>query len=312
MKKQRIPSLIFAGALLTAVSGFSSSSLANDSNVHKGRAAVYKQLDATSLEHVTSSQALATELRYDNAAPTRIWKLLEHGEKVECLNCIPRVSRLLFDANAKTREISAWWLRRRIFGVFGPGEVYSKIIGTLGNPKETEIRRSHAANALGEFLNPAGIAPVAKAAIEDPSARVRSAAVNALWRLNSEGPDQTLGKAFGDEDEGVRLAALKAAVSVNVFSSGDKLVELFSDSSPLVRRRAAEAAGTIRLGDAVVGLLRLADEAKESDADVRNAAVWALGQIADPETKDAVRAALNDSNPLVRSTARIASRRVSL
>ena len=121
MKKQRITSLIVAGALVTAVSGFSRSSLANDSNVYKGRAAVYRSLDAESLEHVTSSQALADELRFDNAAPTRIWKLLEHGEKVECLDCIPRVSRLLFDSNAKTREISAWWLRRRIFGVFEIG-----------------------------------------------------------------------------------------------------------------------------------------------------------------------------------------------
>ena len=52
-----------------------------------------------------------------------IWQALEHGEKVECLDCIPAVEKLLYDGNAKNREIAAWWLRRRIFGVFGPGEV---------------------------------------------------------------------------------------------------------------------------------------------------------------------------------------------
>ncbi len=32
---------------------------------------------------------------------------------------------------AQTREIAAWWLRRRIFGVFGPGQVYQQTINTL-------------------------------------------------------------------------------------------------------------------------------------------------------------------------------------
>lgn len=310
MKKQRKSSLIFVGALVAAVSGFANPSLANGPNVHKGRAHVYKGLDSKSLEHVTSADALLDELKFDNVPPTRIWKLLEHGEKVECLNCIPRVSRLLFDSNAKTREISAWWLRRRVFGVFGPGEVYSRVLTTLSNPHESELRRSHAANALGEFLKPSGIAPVAKAALEDPSPRVRKAAVNALLRLNSEGPGHALGRALSDKDEGVRLAALKAAVSVNVFSGTEQLVTLFSDRSGAVRRRAAEAAGSMRLVDSVAGLLRLANEKHESDADVRNAAVWALGQIADPETKDALRSALDDSNSLVRGTAQIALRRL--
>jgi hypothetical protein len=31
-------------------------------------------------------------LAADIVPPTRIWKVLEHGEKVECLACIPVVS----------------------------------------------------------------------------------------------------------------------------------------------------------------------------------------------------------------------------
>jgi len=70
---------------------------------------------------------------------------------VECLNCIGAVAPLLFDADAKNREISAWWLRRRMLGVFGPGEVYEQTLTTLSSdPSAT--RRSYAASAIGEFL----------------------------------------------------------------------------------------------------------------------------------------------------------------
>ncbi len=54
--------------------------------------------------------------------------------------------------NPKTREISAWWLRRRIFGVFGKGEAYEQIINTIGDQSVSPLKRAYAANALGEFL----------------------------------------------------------------------------------------------------------------------------------------------------------------
>ncbi|MFZ5889938.1 MAG: HEAT repeat domain-containing protein [Myxococcota bacterium] len=287
-----------------------SASATNGPNTLGGRAKVYESLDPSSLEHVTSASALSKELRFQNVAPTRLWKLLEHGEKVECLECIPRVARLLYDSNEKTREISAWWLRRRIFGVFGKGEVYSQVLAVLANPRETPLRRSHAANAIGEFLNPAGVDAVSKAAVSDSAARVRLASVKALERLNSEGSDGALGKALADNDEDVRLAAIHAAISVNVFSSPELVMHRFGDSSPLVRRRAAEAVGAMRLADAVVGLVALASEAKEHSPEVRAAAVWALGQIGDSAAKPAVQAALSDSNTLVKNAATISLRRL--
>jgi HEAT repeat protein len=281
-----------------------------DPNSLNGRAKVYESLDQSSLEHVTSASALSTQLRFQNVAPTRIWKLLEHGEKIECLDCIPRVARMLYDANDKTREISAWWLRRRIFGVFGKGEVYSQVLSVLQNPNETAVRRSQAANAIGEFLNPAGVPAVSQAALSDASPRVRLASVKALERLNNEGTAQALGKALSDSDEEVRLAALHAAISVSVFSSTALLMERFGDGSALVRRSAAEAVGAMRLADAVVGLVALSAETREPSADVRAAAVWALGQIRDPAAKPAVLAALSDSSTQVKNAATIAARRL--
>lgn len=297
-------------ALLVGLGVAASASAADDANTHGGRARVYQDLDGKSLEKVTSATALLAEIQHPNVAPTRLWKLLEHGEKVECLNCIPYVEKLLYSSHPKNREISAWWLRRRVFGVFGPGQAYSRVVDTLNDANQPEERRVYAANALGEFLSPSGVRHVAASAMKDASPRVREASVAALQRLNTEGPGGEVGQALSDDDEGVRLAALKAAISVNVFTSVDRVAEKLGDASPLVRRRAAEALGSMRVSDSVVGLIALASERTEADENVRVAAIWALGRIADPAGRDAVEAALDDSSELVRSSARIARRRL--
>jgi hypothetical protein len=290
-------------AALTATAG----SQAAEPNVHAGRARTYEALDSKSLEDTSPSDAIKS-IRFPNIAPTAIWKLLEHGEKVECLSCVPIVAKRLYDDHPKTREISAWWLRRRIFGVFGKGEIYSQVIDTLNNPAASEKVRAYAANAVGEFLSPAGVRHVARAAVQDPSPRVREAAVSALLRLNHEGPELELGKALADSDENVRLAAMKAAISINVFSSVSEVVKRIDDPSARVRRRAAEALGSMRAVDAVVGLAALANG--DSSAEVRQAAIWALGQIGAPAGRPAVEAALSDVSSSVRDAARIALRRL--
>ncbi|HLV64523.1 MAG TPA: HEAT repeat domain-containing protein [Polyangiaceae bacterium] len=274
-----------------------------------GRAKVYEHLAPNSLERISTPKALLAELKHPNVPPTRLWQLLEHGEKVECLACIPHVSRLLYSGHAKNREIAAWWLRRRIFGVFGPGEVYSQVVSTLTDASQSEERRAYAANALGEFLNPSGIKHVARAIVEDESPLVRRAAVEALQRLNHEGPSRELGSALSDPDESVRLAALRAATSIHVFSSPDKLAELLGDESPAVRKRAAEALGALKIADAVVGLVAVVSDEDESP-DVTAAAIWALGQLGDPAGKASIEARRDDPNPLIRSAAAIALRRL--
>ncbi len=75
-------------------------------NVTSGRAEVYKQLDPGSLEQISTRDEVSA-LGAPNVAPTRIWKVLEHGEKLECLACVPVISKLLYNSNAKTRELSA-------------------------------------------------------------------------------------------------------------------------------------------------------------------------------------------------------------
>src|SRR5215216_676 len=130
------------GALVMGATLFTSGAVIADSspkNVLSGRSKVYENLDPNSLEE--PSTAAAIKAVDGNMAPTEIWGRLEHGEKVECLSCIPIVSKLLYHSDTRAREISAWWLRRRIFGVFGPGQVYQQTLNTLSNQGETEDHR---------------------------------------------------------------------------------------------------------------------------------------------------------------------------
>jgi hypothetical protein len=297
------------GLAALGLAGITSSSRADDTRTLGGRARVYEHLPTTSLEDVSTEKAIQA-VTTPGVAPTRIWSVLEHGEKVECLSCIPGVSKLLFDPHPKTREIAAWWLRRRVFGVFGEGQVYSQVVDTLNDRDAPEEKRVYAANALGEFLSAAGVKHVAKALREDPSAKVREASVKALERLNTQGPKGELGLAMTDASEDVRYAAVRSAIRVNVFTSIESVVALIGDESPKVRRAAADALGTmagaVGVEDAVGGLMALTIPGVESDAGVRQRAVWALGQIANSDAKDAVEEALSDPDPFVRDAARIA------
>ena len=301
--------LVSATALVIAA--VSSSASADPApSTHAGRAKVYEQIDGRSLEAVSTPntiRAMFDRTGTPVVAPTRIWKVLEHGEKVECLSCIPLVSGLLYDQNAKTREIAAWWLRRRIFGVFGPGQVYSQVVATLGDQTLSEHRRVAAANALGEFLTMTGSKHLARAIREDGSVLVREASVRALERMNSQGPNNDLSYAMTDDAEPVRLAAVRAATHVNVFSDVASILNLVGDDSALVRRAAADSLGTMRAGDAVAGLSVLATD---DDAAVRKAAVWALGQIRDVSARSVVEAATHDSDRFVRDAATTALRRM--
>jgi hypothetical protein len=287
---------------------------APDSSQHvralSGRAVMYGQMDEASLESVTTPERLL-RVAQGGFAPTEIWRALEHGEKLECLDCIPVVSALLFDANAKTREISAWWLRRRIFGVFGPGQVYARAIDTLNDESQPEQRRAYAAEALGEFLSSAGTGHVARAALADESALVRLSAVRALGRLNSSGPAGELARALSDPDEQVRLAALHASTRINVFRELDQIVARIDDPSSAVRVGAIEALGALHARDAVVALIAKLSPSAEASASVRAAAAAALGELGDPAARDAVQVAhATDPDHFVRDAADIARRRL--
>jgi len=271
-----------------------------DSNAH-GFASVYGVVPPDQAEFISTSAAIRSAAA--SGSPTLVWEVLEHGEKVECLECIGAVAPLLYDANAKTREIAAWWLRRRIFGVFGPNEVYQQTIQALASAQDP-LRRMYAANALGEFLAAPGVAACATAVVGDADPRVRAAAATALGRLNSDGVG-ALAMALGDADPTVKLAALGSAARINSFSGVAALAALTSDASVDVRRRAVEVLDALGVTDAAVAVVASAQ--RDSDPGVRAAACHALGTFGDMSASSVLQTiATSDSNGFVRDQAKFA------
>ncbi|HEX8791903.1 MAG TPA: HEAT repeat domain-containing protein [Polyangiaceae bacterium] len=266
---------------------------------------VYGAIPADQAEFLSSPDAIKSAAA--SAAPTKIWETLEHGEFVECLDCIPFVAPLLYDANAKNREIAAWWLRRRIFGVFGAGEVYEQTLSTLASDSDP-LRRMYAANAVGEFLTGAGVPSVAQALLHDGDPRVRAASASALGRLNDDGAG-ALGTAMGDTDPSVKLAALGAAGRINSFSGLSQVAALTTDATPEVRRRAIEVLDGLHATDAIVPVSAAAQ--KDADPRVRAMACHALGVFGDSSvTTLLTNLSQNDPDQFVRDEASIALKRI--
>jgi len=269
-----------------------------------GTQRVYGAIPPDQAEHLSTGDRIKSVAA--SHSMMAIWEALEHGERVECLDCIPAVEPLLYDANPRTREIAAWWLRRRVFGVFGKGEVYERTVQALASDPDP-VRRSYAANALGEFLALPGIAACSAAVQHDADPTVRAAAAQALGRLNDDG-NGALAKALGDGDPRVKLAAIRSAGRLNAFKDTPAVVALLRDGDPLVRRNAAELSSALRAPDSVPGLIALA---RDPDADVRNAACHALGALHDPSARPVLEeVAKSDPDPLVRDQAQIALRRL--
>jgi HEAT repeat protein len=270
----------------------------------QGFSAVYGVLPPDQAEFISTAAAIKSASA--SGAPSLVWEVLEHGEKVECLDCIGAVSPLLYDSNAKTREIAAWWLRRRIFGVFGPGEVYQQTIQTLATDSNP-VRRAYAANALGEFLAAPGV-DACTTALGDSDPGVRAAAATALGRLNSDGGG-ALATAFGDADPTVKLAALASAAAINSFSGVPALAALTTDANADVRRRAIEVLDALRVADAVVPVVAAAQH--DTDPGVRAAACHALGSFGDATVVPVLQTIFtSDTNGLVRDQAKIAMLRL--
>ena len=270
-----------------------------------GLSGVYGTQAATSQEFLSSPDAIKSAAV--SGAPTLIWQTLEHGEKLECLDCIAFVSPLLYDSNAKNREIAAWWLRRRILGVFGPGEIYQQTVQTLQSDSDP-VRRSYAAYAVGEFLNSVGIASVATSVVSDGDPRVRAAAATALGRLNSDGAG-ALGKAMSDSDPTVKLAALSSAGLINVFSSVSAAAALTTDANVAVRRRAVEILDALDAKDSVTAVAAVAQN--DADAGVRAVACHALGTFGNSSVTSLLTALMNgDPDTFVQDQAAIALKRL--
>ena len=304
MNRMKIGASIFGALIATAM--MSGGDATADGSAAAGANLVYgKQIPPDQIEFLSTPDRIMSVGR-GNVGASAIWETLEHGEYVECLDCVPVVANLLYDGNKDNREIAAWWLRRRIFGVYGIGEVYEQTVKTLeSNPDAT--KRGYAASALGEFLALAGVPHLANALNTDSSPFVRSSAAAALGRLNDSGGG-ALSAGMTDKDESVRIASVTAAGKVNSFADAVSVAKTTGDSSAAVRMKGVELLGTMHAKDALGSLIALAQN--DPNADVRAAAAHSLGMLHDVSARPALEGLQSDPNQFVRDAARIALRRL--
>ena len=125
MNTKNLKAGLLGTVIATSALVFGADAKSDTAQTGGGVQAVYGNVPADQVEF--SPRPTASSASTSSGAPTDIWQTLEHGEAVQCMNCIGAVAPLLYDPlNAKNREIAAWWLRKRVFGVFGPGEVYEQ------------------------------------------------------------------------------------------------------------------------------------------------------------------------------------------
>ncbi len=281
----------------------SGSEARSDNWVGGGINAVYPGVPADQVEFLSTPDRIISVTTSNS--PSLIWETLEHGERVECLQCIPSVAGLLYDEHQQSREIAAWWLRRRIFGVFGSGQVYEQTLNTMKGDANPQ-KRAYAAYAIGEMLDASGIQPLSDAITTDSSPLVRAAAASALGRMNSAG-NGALSKALIDSDPTVQTAAIIAAGRVNEFTDEQTASKLVGSSNSTVRALGVQLLEDLHAKDTVASVISLAQN--DADVNVRISACHALGVFRDSSAQTALQGiANNDASTLVRDAATIALR----
>jgi HEAT repeat protein len=224
-----------------------------------------------------------------SASPTGLTALLEYGERVECMECIPLLQKKLLDSDKpQVREMAAWWLRKRPFGYARAAVKMREVAMQDGDP----VRRARAAEALGEFMDVRGLPALEHAATLDDSADVRLSAVRALGRLNARSGHPALVAAFEDEDAKVRRAALDQVTKLVFFADRDAVVARLADENAEVRLRAAQLVGELRAQAGRDGLIELLGS--DEHAGVRKAAAWALGRVGGSDARAALQSAKDD------------------
>jgi HEAT repeat protein len=230
----------------------------------------------------------------------------------------PLVEALRRDADEGVRGEAA-----RALGLLKAVPAVRALIEALDDLSE-EVRPL-AAEALGRVGDARAVRPLL-GALDGESAGARAAAARALAELGAEGaPDYLMQMAVEDPDEEVRAAALAALKGrwldravlglVEVLSSAQEKVgwwgKLFgagrsrqeSDQAVNDRQRAAEALGELadaRAVEALIAALELPDRL------VRRAAVVSLGKIGGPAVVEPLVRALQDKERDVRGQAALA------
>jgi HEAT repeat protein len=184
-----------------------------------------------------------------------------------------------------------------------PAERAVVLLTPLLHDENPEIRRTAAESLgkIGDQTTAVSILPL----LGDPDPTVRTAAARALGRMASPPTQEVvdaLTRALQDPIDSVKQAASMAIGDIEPVSHQLRLaVSLVSAPDTEVRRAAVQ---TLRQVDASPWLSVLVSALRDSDAEVRQSAVAALGESGGPNMAIEIRNRLtDDSSPAVRAEA---------
>jgi beta-lactamase regulating signal transducer with metallopeptidase domain/HEAT repeat protein len=200
------------------------------------------------------------------------------------------------DSSAELRRVAAWGLEQ-----YADKDVaMTALIGALRSDKSAEVREMAAwALANADRQDKARDALVA-ALKGDADAKVRSTAAWALGNAGDEDAIPALIEVLGNESSALRMRAAWAIGSIEPRTAPRQVVALLNDKEPRVRKAAAWALFQIEDPETVNALD--AALSKESDSDVRKAEIRALAAMGE-KSIDAIKKLLDTKDQEVRAMA---------
>lgn len=204
--------------------------------------------------------------------------------RIESGRAVASLVGLFGDADPKVREAAVV-----ATGRIDSSSSVAALMRVLQNDESPRVRRV-AAWALGQKEAHEAVDVLGSALGKEKDARVREMIVWALGNSRGRSATAAITNALSrDDDEAVRETAAWALAELNDRTAVEALgAAAGNDKSARVRGTAAWGIGQLRGegGKAPSGLLKVL---RDNDDDVRLKAAWALGQIGDPASLDAIR-----------------------
>jgi HEAT repeat protein len=223
---------------------------------------------------------------------------LERTESLICDECVDLVTTLTEDSRYPVREVAAWWFSRRL------GLRDMLVDGFIADLSHGDtVKARNAADFLGRTRTLSAIAPL-RAAIHrgDLGVEARLAVVRAVGYMGHTSANDVLVAAMTDPDAGVRGAAVTAWRDMLGQQVAAPVVPLLGDLDDFVRAQAATVVGAMgeQSGRAALEAMVTGDP----DSAVRRNAAWALGQLGNAASRAVLIQATSDKSGLVRGVAR--------
>lgn len=224
---------------------------------------------------------------------------IERTESLMCGECLETMTNLVDHSRYEVREAAGWWFAKR------PALkklMIEQMVADLG--AGTGVSARNAADFLGAVRAYEQLGALAAAYDRGVSTDTRFAIIRAAGVMGSRSGNALLIKGLGDADAGVRALAASSWRSIGGQADAAPVVALLGDADANVRAQAAATVGGLKDASGRVKLEAMV--VSDPDATVRRNAAWALGQIGQRASDQALSAAASDASPLVSGVAKAA------